>query len=337
MSHELRTPLNSLLVLAEQLEDNPDGQPHRAPGPVRPRHPLAPAATCSSSSTTSSTWPRSSPTRSSSRSSDALARRAARQHAADLPADRRRARAWRSPSSSTTSCRATIDDRPAPAAAGAQEPALQRVQVHRARRRRAAPRAGTSGWSPDHERLARADSVIAISVSDTGIGIKQRTARRDVRGVRAGRRHDRAQVRRDRARALDQPQPRRAARRRDHARRASPECGSTFTVYLPLERMATPSAAPEQRRRSPTRLAGVVRRRRPPSSRWQPRRPHAAASSSTTGSAAGATVLVVDDDFRNIFALTALLERGEVDVVAAQSGADGAGPSSTSAPTSTSC
>ena len=25
MSHELRTPLNSLLVLAEQLEDNPDG------------------------------------------------------------------------------------------------------------------------------------------------------------------------------------------------------------------------------------------------------------------------------------------------------------------------
>ena len=25
MSHELRTPLNSMLVLAEQLEDNPDG------------------------------------------------------------------------------------------------------------------------------------------------------------------------------------------------------------------------------------------------------------------------------------------------------------------------
>jgi CheY-like chemotaxis protein len=40
------------------------------------------------------------------------------------------------------------------------------------------------------------------------------------------------------------------------------------------------------------------------------------------GAAAGATVLVVDDDFRNIFALTALLERASVNVVAADSGAD---------------
>jgi CheY-like chemotaxis protein len=40
------------------------------------------------------------------------------------------------------------------------------------------------------------------------------------------------------------------------------------------------------------------------------------------GSVAGATVLIVDDDFRNIFALTALLERGKLHVVAAESGAD---------------
>ena len=33
-------------------------------------------------------------------------------------------------------------------------------------------------------------------------------------------------------------------------------------------------------------------------------------------------MLVVDDDFRNIFALTALLERGGLDVVTAESGAD---------------
>ena len=38
------------------------------------------------------------------------------------------------------------------------------------------------------------------------------------------------------------------------------------------------------------------------------------------GEAAGTTVLIVDDDFRNIFALTALLERGQVIVVAAESG-----------------
>jgi CheY-like chemotaxis protein len=40
------------------------------------------------------------------------------------------------------------------------------------------------------------------------------------------------------------------------------------------------------------------------------------------GSAAGTTVLIVDDDFRNIFALTALLERGKLSVVAAESGAE---------------
>ena len=36
----------------------------------------------------------------------------------------------------------------------------------------------------------------------------------------------------------------------------------------------------------------------------------------------GVKVLVVDDDFRNIFALTALLERANADVQAAESGAD---------------
>jgi CheY-like chemotaxis protein len=39
------------------------------------------------------------------------------------------------------------------------------------------------------------------------------------------------------------------------------------------------------------------------------------------GYAAGATVLIVDDDFRNIFALTALLERGKLNVIPAESGA----------------
>ncbi|MGD0197398.1 MAG: response regulator [Solirubrobacteraceae bacterium] len=41
------------------------------------------------------------------------------------------------------------------------------------------------------------------------------------------------------------------------------------------------------------------------------------------GSASGAVTLVVDDDFRNRFALTALLERGKVTVVPAESGPDG--------------
>jgi CheY-like chemotaxis protein len=38
---------------------------------------------------------------------------------------------------------------------------------------------------------------------------------------------------------------------------------------------------------------------------------------------AGKKVLVVDDDFRNIFAITALLERAEIEVISAESGREG--------------
>jgi CheY-like chemotaxis protein len=41
------------------------------------------------------------------------------------------------------------------------------------------------------------------------------------------------------------------------------------------------------------------------------------------GSAAGAVTLIVDDDFRNRFALTALLERGQITCVPAEGGAEG--------------
>ena len=39
MSHELRTPLNSILILGQQLVDNPDGNLTRQAGGVRAHHP----------------------------------------------------------------------------------------------------------------------------------------------------------------------------------------------------------------------------------------------------------------------------------------------------------
>ena len=55
------------------------------------------------------------------------------------------------------------------------------------------------------------------------------------------------------------------------------------------------------------------------------------------GSAAGTKVLIVDDDFRNIFALTALLERGHLEVARGRERPRGPGSCSTSGQTSRSC
>ena len=62
-----------------------------------------------------------------------------------------------------------------------------------------------------------------------------------------------------------------------------------------------------------------------PTERWPE---HPARAGSTRGhpledsAIDGLKILVVDDDFRNIFAMTALLERGHADVIVAESGAE---------------
>jgi hypothetical protein len=178
------------------------------------------------------------------------------------------------------------------------------------------------GWSEESTSLVEAASVLAISVSDTGIGINDEQQQRIFEAFAQG---DGTTARLYGGTGLGLSISRELARLLGGviAVVSAPGHGSTFTVYLPLDR-ATPSApsapgddGPRVRTPDPTVSAGMsqaelgdVERHR----RW---------SGDTSALAVeGMRILVVDDDFRNIFALSALLERNHADVAIAESGSE---------------
>ena len=94
--------------------------------------------------------------------------------------------------------------------------------------------------------------------------------------------------------------------------------GSTFTVYLPSGLGADGRAIVAAAVAAPARRTG-----RPAGEPFIPAERHRRARRRAEATElAGKKVLVVDDDFRNIFAITALLERGDLEVVSAESGED---------------
>jgi len=106
---------------------------------------------------------------------------------------------------------------------------------------------------------------------------------------------------------------------------SEPGVGSTFTVYLPLEYKPTSTTAPpvldavkstNGHSPSATLTAPVI-----PSDVGFHTSEETEGDAFFAGAEAGTTVLVVDDEYRNIFALTALLERGSIEVIPAESGA----------------